>query len=386
MLNFKALVAREWQLIAKDKWLQAALLWLPGLLFLFVAWIFSAGIATGLPVGVVDHDDSTLSNKLIRYYDAAPAISAATRYSSEKAAFDDLRNGSIYAVIVLPENLLSDTFKGYSPQVSAFYNSQYILVGKLVHSALLGAHSTFNAAVEVKNLMAHGRPVTLQAAGIAVPVRMQMTPLFNLNLNYAQFLVSAIVPAMWQIFIVATAVMSLVATDNRVGLKQALSQNGSRLLLAKLSVLFLLHALTGAAFLAAMFGQGGWAMNGSWVTLIVAQWLMILACCGIGFLFYLVFKDATRALSFVAGFTAPAFAFMGVTFPASDMLWLAKSWRALLPVSHYVGIQISETAYGASVSNISNSLLSLLALCIPLLVCFYICQKQCGKVSEAMSV
>lgn len=386
MLNFREMVAREWQLIAKDKWLQAALLWLPGFLFLLVAWIFSAGIATGLPVGVVDHDGSTLSNKLIHFYDAAPAISTNTRFSSEEAAFDALRNGSIYAVIVIPENLLSDTYKGLSPRVSAFYNSQYILVGKLVHSAILGAHSTFNAGVEVKNLMAHGKPVTLQAAALAVPVRIQMTPLFNLNLNYAQFLVSAIIPAMWQIFIVATAVMSLVATDREGRLTENVSFYGPKLLYAKLSVLFCIQALTGAAFLTAMFGKGGWAMNGSWITLLTGQWLMIIACIGIGFLFYLVFKDATRALSFVAGFTAPAFAFMGVTFPASDMLWLAKSWRALLPVSHYVEIQISETAYGTSFLHIAGPLLALSALCLPMLASIYICHKQQTRSAEEASI
>ena len=49
-----------------------------------------------------------------------------------------------------------------------------------------------------------------------------------------------------------------------------------------------------------------------------------------------------------AGFTAPAFAFMGVSFPTSEMPAFAQFWRAMLPVSHYVSVQIGQFNYGAT--------------------------------------
>lgn len=53
-------------------------------------------------------------------------------------------------------------------------------------------------------------------------------------------------------------------------------------------------------------------------------------------------------MSMAAAYAAPGLAFMGVTFPATDMIYPAQVWRNLLPVSHYVDIQISQANYGAS--------------------------------------
>lgn len=87
--------------------------------------------------------------------------------------------------------------RGEQPQVSTFFNSQYILVGKLINSAVVQAQSTFNAQIDVMKTLASSNQTTLSAMGRAVPIRTQLTPLFNLNTNYAQFLVSAAIPAIW---------------------------------------------------------------------------------------------------------------------------------------------------------------------------------------------
>ncbi len=37
---------------------------------------------------------------------------------------------------------------------------------------------------------------------------------------------------------------------------------------------------------------------------------------------------------------------MGITFPATDMPVIAKMWRSLLPVSHYIEVQLQQVDYG----------------------------------------
>lgn len=89
-------------------------------------------------------------------------------------------------------------------------------------------------------------------------------------------------------------------------------------------------------------------MNGSWDILILSQLLMVLASQAMGLLLYLLLKDAARALSMAAAYTAPSFAFMGVTFPVTDMTVPAQIWRNFIPVSHYIDIQLHQTNHGAS--------------------------------------
>ncbi|MGS0728950.1 ABC transporter permease, partial [Shewanella sp. 0m-11] len=43
---------------------------------------------------------------------------------------------------------------------------------------------------------------------------------------------------------------------------------------------------------------------------------------------------------------APAFAFMGVTFPVHEMPALAQWWRVIMPTSHYIETHIAVVSYG----------------------------------------
>jgi len=73
-------------------------------------------------------------------------------------------------------------------------------------------------------------------------------------------------------------------------------------------------------------------------------------------------------MSLVAGLTAPAFAFMGVTFPRTDMLFIAQLWRSLLPISHYISIQIQQVNYATSLTASVSHYFALVAF----IGCFYL--------------
>ncbi|MEL6115006.1 ABC transporter permease [Photobacterium sp. SP02] len=350
---------REWRLIRQEPWLKAMLFFLPLSLFVLMWWIFSQGIARDLPVGVVDLDHSRLSRGLIQYYDASPTLSVARQLSEVEEGTALMRNGEIYALVVIPDSLEKDTLLGRSPSVTVFYNAQFILIAKLINSAFVSAQTTYAASIDTVSNMVSGTPVPLQALGQALPVRNQITPLFNSNSHYGQFLVSAAIPAMWQIFIIATTVMALAAEQRRQGLLAWLGQHPVQQLVAKLIPYAAVFILQGVLFLWGMYSLLGWPMHGSWSILLVAQCLMVIACQSVAVLFFFLAMDVTRAMSFVAGFSAPAFAFMGITFPATDMPAIATGWRALLPVSHYIEIQVQQVNYGTGLQQAMPQMMAL---------------------------
>ncbi|MEI8592824.1 ABC transporter permease [Photobacterium sp. Hal280] len=351
---------REWQIIRQEPWLKAMLIFLPLSLFVLMWWIFSQGIARDLPVGVVDLDHSRLSRGLIRYYDASPTLSVARQFSEVEAGTAFMRNGEIYALVVIPDSLEKDTLLGRSPSVTVFYNAQFILIAKLINSAFVSAQTTYAASIDTVSNMVSGTSVPLQALGQALPVRNQITPLFNSNSHYGQFLVSAAIPAMWQIFIIATTVMALAAEQRRQGLLAWLGQHPVQQLVCKLIPYAAVFILQGVLFLWGMYSLLGWPMHGSWIILLVAQCLMVIACQSVAVLFFFLAMDVTRAMSFVAGFSAPAFAFMGITFPATDMPAIATGWRALLPVSHYIEIQVQQVNYGTGLVQAMPQMMALM--------------------------
>ena len=357
----KKQLAREWRLIRKERWQLSMTTWLPLLLFAVIWGIFSAGIARDLPIGVVDLDHSQLSRQLVRYYDANPTLAVSQAYTSVDQGSHALRGGDIYALVVIPTHLEKDTKLGKSPTATVFYNSQFVLIGKLVKSAVVQAQGTLNAQLETLRNMVSGSKVPLQALGQAVPVRNQITPLYNGNSHYGQFLVSATIPAIWQIAIVITTIMALSAEQRRAGIQHWLGTTPKSHLVFKLMPYTLMFFLQGVIFLVTLYGELGWPMHGQWWILLLAQLLMVLACQGVASLFYLFTLDATKAMSLAAGFTAPAFAFVGVTFPATDMPTFALVWRAMLPATHYLDVQLHQVNHGMSASQAFPQLLCLLA-------------------------
>jgi ABC-2 type transport system permease protein len=339
---------REWGLLMTDPWLRAFVSWVPLLVFFILWWIFSAGIPRDLAIGIVDLDHSDLSRSLVRHYDANPVLRVSRQYSAVNQGSFDLRSGKINALVVIPSDLKRDVLIGQPPQVTAFYNSQFLLTGKLVNSGLQYAQATFSAKIGVVKAMILGQTVN-QAITTAVPVSTQITPLFNINSNYAQFLASAVIPACWQIIIVLVTMLTLSREIRLQGLANWLIDNPFKAIVGKLLPYTFLLWLHGAVFLYFMYDVLNWPMHGDWGILLLSQLLMILASQAVALLVFLVVQDADTALSFAAAYTAPSFAFMGVTFPVTDMNNLALIWRDLIPVSHYIQIQLSQANHGASI-------------------------------------
>ena len=99
--------------------------------------------------------------------------------------------------------------------------------------------------------------------------------------------------------------------------------------------------------------------------------------------FFFLTLDPARAMSFAGAFTAPSFAFMGVTFPVTDMNALAQAWRGLLPISHYIEAQISQVSYGVTAwQTMINFTPPMLGYSIPLLLILLLVQKHLRKLDH----
>lgn len=366
----------QWTLLRHDRWLLASLSWIPILLAGMIGWIFSQGYTHNLPVGVVDLSHSQLSRQLIRQLDASATLSVTRHYTNVAEARDELVSSDIYAYIVIPYQFDKAVYRGEQPRVTTFYNSQYILVGRLINSAVAQAQGTLNAQIDVINTLAAGEQTTLSAMGRSLPVQTQVTALFNKNTDYAQFLVSAIVPALWQIVIVVSTILILSANYRHYGLTAWLGDRPGINLLRTLLPYYPIFVAQGIAFILWFYTLLQWPMHGSLLVLVGAQMVTAIACIIMGTLFYFLSLDPARAMSFAGAFTAPSFAFMGITFPASDMEALAQFWRSLLPVSHYIEIQVSQVSYGLTAMQSLTQLWPMLGYGLPLLLSAFLVKKH----------
>ncbi|WAF76175.1 ABC transporter permease [Aeromonas dhakensis] len=358
-------MGREWRLLWQDPFGRALASWLPLLLMGILCWLFSAGLARDLKVGLVDLDQSVLSRQLAYSLDASAGLKVARQFDSIAEGANALRGGDIYALVVLPDHLERDARQGTQPRVTVFNNGQFILIAKLVNSALAQVVGTLNGQVGVLTAMADGKALP-GALGQAVPINSQVTALYNLNASYAQFLLSAILPAVWQILVVLYGLNALARTD-RLGLDWT-----TKGVWFGLWRTLLPHVLIGwgwgLLWTLLLFKGFAYPMHGSWLVLTVGLGLASAACVSMGAFFYGIIRDPARALSLAGAYTAPGFAFMGVTFPVSAMGDFAQFWRSLLPISHYVELQIGQTNYGQPLAAALPQFGALLLFLLPLLL------------------
>ena len=131
----------------------------------FLAAVFSAGLATRLPIGVLDLDSSDLSRTIIRMVDATPDSAVAVRVGDLAEGRSLILSGKIHGLLMLPLYLQRDVFAGRRPEVVFFYNTQTLTTGNLtargVNAAVPTAAAGIRLAYYEKNVCVLERHTTI---------------------------------------------------------------------------------------------------------------------------------------------------------------------------------------------------------------------------------
>lgn len=361
---------REWQALIHDRWSRALLFWLPLSILLCLWWTLSASIVRDLPVAIIDLDKSSLSRQFAQQLDASSSFYLSDEFSSVMDGAQALKAGQVYALVVIPRHFERDIRLGTMPTVTAWNNGQFILIAKVLNTSLASIAGTFNAKVGTAQALAKGAAFP-QTEGMALPVRNQITPLFNMNSSYAQFLLSAIIPAAWAILLALSGINTLSREDKQG--RQWMPTKAGREIGAKFMVNWLIGWAWGGVWAYGMYSLLDYPLVGSPLLLFLVLGVAAGACIALGLFFFAALRDSAKTISIVGALTAPGLAFMGITFPASAMETFATYWRALLPVSHYADIQIAISNYGSGITRIYPSLIYLTLFwgLIPLSICLY---------------
>lgn len=321
----------------------------PLLLGLFVWGVFSQSFVRGAPIGIVDLDKSPLSQELARNLDAIPAVSVTKAYASLTEAKSDISNVRIYAVVVFPKGLQTHAKKGVLTKIPIYYNAQLVLVAKSIEGAFKQLILTSNVKAKLgKNLI---QTQNIDAAlAKSSPILMQITPLYNINNSYAQFLLTGILPCSWIMLIIICVINSLARDESDVGFvkgKKSQMPDGISAYVYILTKVFAYAGIFSLWWVVMMifFHSLGFECRGSYITLYLGALLTFFAYAGVGVFVYALFKDHTRALAVAAIYCAPSFAFAGLTFPVNSMGSFATFWHTILPISHYLKLYVQVANY-----------------------------------------
>lgn len=405
---------REWDFLVQNRWDFSLMFWMPIVLIFLVWWIFSKGMAVGIPIAVIDNDHSAQSATIIRYIDATPEVAVVKSLHSAAAAQQAIETTDVMAVVEIPENFSTNLLAGKTSRLLLNVNAQYGTHSGMIQKAVQTAVSTFSAGAEMQRRVAIGEDVTLTKTSYA-PIQSQSVALFNTANNYQQFLAVTVVPALLHILsmVIGASTVGRELVDKTLGewyqsltspkfaSNYAFNRPFNRLSNPSHPVtlghekpkLSLIIAGLNGKLIWAMFAYTLWAAVA--LTLVMQIFPIRLASVAITYLIFLMFMMVSfwlgvivtvgtfsyrQGLSFTGFISAPSFAFSGVTFPFLAMSPAAQRWANALPLTHYLNLQTAQLQMGAPPSFAYSSFMGFfIAVMITLLLAALLTKKALLK-------
>ena len=352
-------ILREIDWLRHDRVALFLVLGVPLLAFALLSLTFSNAVIRDLRVDVVDQDLTRTSAIYIQAVNATPGVTVTQRSTDLHAAMRAVRSGEAIAAVYIPRNLERDIVDGKRPQIVIFHNKQFFTPGNIASGALAAAVSAGTAELPI---------VPGRAAGYTPgPLVVEQYVLTNPALNYAQFLLRAILPTVLHVVIAIAAGYAVGSEFKRRDLGEWLAAAGGDPLTALIGKLapyfgiFLLVMVVGAFIIHDAFAI---PFRGDSAVLGVAACLFVVAYMSVGALFQLLSRNLAFGLSLTAIFCSPAFGYAGVGFPVLAMGDFARSWGSLLPLRSYMQILSDQAARGvAAVESLQPlAMLAILAL------------------------
>ena len=350
--GFLAVFRREFDRFSRRRLLLFLTTILPLLLMALLAIVFSAGLATRLPIAVLDLDGTDLSRTIVRTVDATPDTAVARHVSDLAEGRQLILSGAVRGLLMLPRNLERDVYGGRRPEVVFFYNTQTMTSGNLVLRGVNAAVPAVAAGIRLSLRTEEGQPLEAAQASLA-PIPVQINPLFNPTLNYAHFLLAALLPSVLQVIIVTTMAYAVgldVETPHRLRVLRRLGGGLWPAMAGKILPYTLLFLVVLGIADWVLFGVLDMPLRGNRYLLILAGILFILADQFIGVLLALLLRPMASAISIGTLLMAPAFGFMGIGFPRIGMNAFAYIWGQMIPGTWYLMARIDQTIRGTPVN------------------------------------
>lgn len=308
---------------------------LPIVLGWFMYAIFSASLPRDLPIGLVDLDRTTASADVHFTINASPTMYVKQEYGSILEAKSDLATAKIYALVVIPHDFQKDIMLGSGAKLVLYYNAQFVLVGKSLNSAFAQIVGTLNAKQSVAQNLIKDQDLQL-ALSKAMPIFSQIIPLYNASSNYAQFLLTLLLPCMLQI-LSAVAMIQLLRGTPHSFKSLFVRYIGNTMIFVWWGICMLL-----------LLKNLGYEVRGSFGLLVIGLGVLLLGINGVVVFLQSLLGDIKKTIGVVAVYTAPSLAFAGVTYPQNSMNLFALLWSKCLPISSFMELYIQQANYGGS--------------------------------------
>ena len=293
------------------------------------------GTLRDLPVVIVDQDGGPLAREIGRNIAAIDQLEVVAKTPDPEVALAMVRSEKAVAYIVIPRGIGGPPSK--DGPVRIFYEAVFLSTGSLASTYLRVIAGLTLAEQVPRNLGVRGVPEAARALPTA-----QITVLGNPTLSLEWYLGMLIGPSVLHLLIAISCIGSLgvLLQGGSFGAFVRTTRSPGTYLAGRLSLHVVIGTLWGLGWLLWMTLARGYRVEGSLAVIVLGMILLFLATAGLALLFMAVTREVGTSLSAAVIVAGSALAYSGATLPLSGGRWYARDWSQVLPLTHYILLQM----------------------------------------------
>lgn len=354
---------RELGILRRNRIYGFCMIAFPTLLVLFFTTMLDEGLPQDLPIGVVDHDNSTVSRGLVRTLDAMQTSRVTYHFASVTEARAAMQEGTVYAYLYIPQGTAAKLLSGRRPKVSYYYTMTCLTAGSMASKDLKTITTLGSAAVGQAVLSAKGAtPRQIKAA--LQPVTISAHMIGNPYGSYNYSLTTVFVPGILMLFMALLSAYALGTEMKFDTGKEWLERAHGNIVVAIIGK-YLVHAVI---FLLVIFLYLFYIFNvlhfphqgGVW-NIVRLTLLQVLASLGFGIFAFGLMPSLRMSMSISSLWSVLSISMCGSAFPVAGMDTPLQAMSWLFPLRHYWMIYQATVLNGFPVLDVWLHLVALIA-------------------------
>lgn len=316
----------------------------------FLVSLMEKGVADRVPSAIVDLDHSEMSRSLSRTLGSLQQVEIKYKLNSYAEAMDYVKSDKINGFFMIPEGFAEKALSGRCPELSYYINFGYFVPGSLLIKGYTTISMLANGAL-IKGVLETRAVAPDEIEPALQPFVNDIHMIGNPHMNYGVYLVNSFAPGVLALMVVLVTCYVITIEIKHGTSREWLNTGGGSVLVSvfgKLLPLTVLFTLVGWLMLMIFYVVARYPMNGEIWTMLLAMWLLVIACQAFAVTVCCIVPNPRYALSVCSLVGMLAFSLGGYSFPVEDMYPGIAIFSYILPVRYYFLIYIDQALNGLS--------------------------------------
>lgn len=349
MKQLRYLLKREFKLFFTNKTMLSVFFIAPIFYALLMGFTYEKGKVTNIPVIVVNHDKTPLSNQVVDMLDDNQAIKVLNYVDEPANVKDEVIKTEAGAVVIIPERFEANMLQKKYPEINVYINTSNVLTANFASKAIQLTLGTFSAGAEMKALQKKGMN-NEQAKASIEPFKANYITLFNTTSNYLIFMWPALMAVvLQQVILLAMAVTFSEEFKRDSFVKDFAGKHKYAVLVMAIKCLpvwifsnfnILIFYLCSIYFKIPV-------PENVWNFFLITA-IFVVAATNLGVLVSILVPDALKATQILMIIASPAFIISGFTWPTYAMPEFIANFTKIIPLTPYLeALKIMVVQHGS---------------------------------------